>query len=182
MRFDSDYPFKIINGGPAPLRVSLERKIRFGECDPMGVVWHGNYAVYAEEAREALSEACGFPYHVLKECGVALPVKTMFFDYCSPLIYGRVYAVSAVMHWTEAARLNIEYRIFEKANGASGTGGAGGTIDARPRLCTKGFSVQLMTDFSGRLLLDWPPFFQDFAKRWQTGELSDLQTTANASA
>ena len=159
MRINSDAPFKTQPGGPAPLALSLERKIRFGECDPMGVVWHGTYAVYAEEAREALAEACGFPYSVLEKMGVAFPVKALFFDYRAPLSFGERCSVDIAMHWTEAARLNLEYLI---------AGPDGG-------IRTRGFSIQLMTDFSGSLLLDWPPFYRQFARRWQSGELAALQ-------
>ncbi|MDL2306838.1 acyl-CoA thioesterase [Desulfovibrio sp. OttesenSCG-928-C06] len=159
MRFDSDAPFRMQPGAPEPLGVSVTRKVRFGECDPMCVVWHGTYAVYAEEAREALVEACGFPYEILRQAEVVMPIKALFFDYLLPLRFGQEYAVSAFIHWTEAARVNMEYLI----------------TDADGRICTKGFSVQLITSFSGGLILDLPPFYRDFMQRWKAGELARLQ-------
>jgi acyl-CoA thioester hydrolase len=159
MKINSNEPFKAVPGAPAPLVLTLGRKIRFGECDPIGIVWHGTYAIYAEEAREALADACGLPYSVLEKAGVVLPIKALFFDYRAPLRFGEQCTVSVIMHWTEAARLNLEYLIA----------GQDGHIR------TRGFSIQLMTDFSGSLLLDWPPCYQHFARRWQQGDLLSLQ-------
>ena len=34
--------------------------VRFAECDSYGVVWHGHYALYLEQAREALTGRFGF--------------------------------------------------------------------------------------------------------------------------
>ena len=35
------------------LTAQVEIPIRFSEVDSMGIVWHGSYAAYVEEAREA---------------------------------------------------------------------------------------------------------------------------------
>ena len=44
--------------------LSAVRKIdiRFSEVDSMHVVWHGNYAKYFEDAREAFGEKYGLDY------------------------------------------------------------------------------------------------------------------------
>lgn len=125
----------------------------------MGVVWHGTYSVYFEEIREALAETCGITYETLLKEDVIFPIKSMFLDYCRPLQYGREYLVMARMHWTEAARINMSYIVTAQD----------GTV------CTKGFSVQLMTDGTGALLLDLPSFYRNFANNWRKGHFSFLQ-------
>ncbi|MDR1243116.1 MAG: acyl-CoA thioesterase [Deltaproteobacteria bacterium] len=161
MRVNSLKPFPYEPGAPAPLRLRVKKEIRFGECDPMGVVWHGNYAQYFEEAREVFSRACGLGFDVLQRAGVVFPVKTLFFDYCKPLRYGREYIVEIVAHWSEAMRVNAEYFIF----------------DQQEELCTRGFSVQLLVDVQGRLVLDAPPFYQEFKDNWAKGNFSGFQNT-----
>ena len=37
-------------------------KIRFSEVDSMGVVWHGSYVKYLEDAREAFGAQHGLSY------------------------------------------------------------------------------------------------------------------------
>ena len=44
------------------LKASKELEVRFSEVDSMGVVWHGSYAVYFEDAREAFGAKYGLGY------------------------------------------------------------------------------------------------------------------------
>ena len=47
---------------PSPLRVTVERRVRFEETDPLAIVWHGRYASYFEDARSAAGEKYGIGY------------------------------------------------------------------------------------------------------------------------
>ena len=42
--------FAAVPDAPPPLRVDVGRKVRFEEVDSMGIVWHGHYASYFEDA------------------------------------------------------------------------------------------------------------------------------------
>jgi acyl-CoA thioester hydrolase len=159
MRINSLNPFPDQPGFPAPLRLRIKKEIRFGECDPMGVLWHGNYAQCFEEVRETLSRACGLGFEVLQRAGVFFPIKTMFVDYCKPLRYGYEYFVEIVVHWSESMRVNAEYFI----------------VDLQGDICTRGFSVQLMVDTRDGLILDSPPFYQEFKADWAGGKFSAFQ-------
>ena len=44
------------------LRFSREFEVRFSEVDIMGVVWHGAYPLYLEDAREAWGHHYGLCY------------------------------------------------------------------------------------------------------------------------
>ena len=39
-----------------------EVRVRFAECDPLGIVWHGNYIQYFEDGREAFGRHHGISY------------------------------------------------------------------------------------------------------------------------
>lgn len=141
--------------GPGPLRASVERRVRFEECDMLGIMWHGNYASYFEDAREALGDKYGISYMRFKEAGVVTPIVSFHIDYLQTLEYRKTYSIHAIMHWTEAAKVNIEYEI----------------VAPDGQLATRGHSVQLLVDVEGQLLFAPPDFYASFLRRWQEGEL-----------
>ena len=77
---------------PRPeLELCLERTVPFHDVDPMGLVWHGHYLKYLDEARMALFDRSGLDLYNLvgmdgcgrqwerPECAGALcPVQTHY--------------------------------------------------------------------------------------------------------
>jgi acyl-CoA thioester hydrolase len=141
--------------GPAPLKVICRRVVRMEEVDALGIVWHGRYLSYLDDGREELGRRFGLGYTAFKAAGVVLPIRSLTVDYLSPLKYLEGMAIETTLHWHEAARLNITYRIL-------------GPDD---RLVTSGATVQLMVDPEGGLLLEAPAFYRDFQARWREGRL-----------
>jgi acyl-CoA thioester hydrolase len=73
----TDYPF------------THRLRTRFAETDAMGVIHHGAYAPYLEEARAALLEWLGHPYtQVRAEDGVDFSVLELYIHYRHPLRFG----------------------------------------------------------------------------------------------
>lgn len=64
--------------------------------------------------------------------------------------------IEATLHWNEALRLDYSYRIH-------------GPDD---RSVAKGYTVQLLTDLAGNLLLSPPDWLQEFKGQWQQGLLA----------
>lgn len=147
--------FKPVDG-PAAIRATVKRRVRFEECDMLGIMWHGRYPSYFEDAREALGNKHGFSYERFKEAGVVLPIVTLHVDYRMPLEYNQVYDLHGIIHWSSPAKLNIEYEITTPAG----------------ELATRGYSIQLMLDFNKNLLFDPPAFYADFLRRWENGEVA----------
>lgn len=143
--------------GPPPLTVNCRRTVRLDEVDVLGIVWHGRYAGYIEDGREEMGRRYGLSYIEFKEAGAVLPIRCLHLDYLIPLKYMERFSVETTLHWHEAARLNMEYRIFNQQG----------------HLATRGYSIQMMVDLDGNLLLEAPAFYRDFQKRWQLGELYD---------
>lgn len=141
--------------GPEPLRASFERLVRFEECDMLGIMWHGRYASYFEDARETMADKYGISYERFQASGVVTPIVNFHVDFLLPLEYRKSYTVHAAMHWTEAAKINLEYEI----------------TNAEGKLHTRGYSVQFLVDLEGRLLFSHPEFYAAFLRRWQEGEL-----------
>ena len=62
-------------------------RVRYRECDPMGVVYHAHVVDWFEAARtEALREA-GLPYRELEESGIIMPVVGLEVAYRSSVYY-----------------------------------------------------------------------------------------------
>jgi acyl-CoA thioester hydrolase len=148
-------PYFKYQAGPPPLTVNCQRRVRLEEVDALGIVWHGRYAGYLEDGREEIGRRYGLSYVEFKEAELVLPIRTLHVDYLAPLRYLETFTVETTLHWHEAARLNMEYKIYNQ-NG---------------ELTTRGYSVQMMVDLAGGLLLEAPLFYRDFQRRWQAGEI-----------
>ncbi len=140
---------------PGPLRTRTRRRVRFEEVDSLGIVWHGRYAGYFEDARDALGEKYGIGYMDFFRNGVVVPIKQLHVDYHRPLGLREEVVIEAVLHWSKAARLNYEFIIR----------------DAEGRTATTGFTVQMMLDAEDNICLVPPPFYEEFLERWKAGAL-----------
>ena len=142
-------------GQPVPLQVTVERTVRFEEVDALGIVWHGRYASYFEDARIALGQKYGIGYMDFHTHGVVAPIKKLHFDYHRPLRLLETITIEGILHWSEAARMNFEF-VIRNSNG---------------ELATTGFTVQMMLDSNENILVIPPPFYVEFCNKWKAGEL-----------
>ena len=143
-------------GAPKPLSHMVERVCRFEEVDPLGIMWHGRYASYFEDARVAFGDRYGIGYMTCRDNDVAVPIKQMHVDYIAPLRFGMLCRITASLHWDEAARLNMAYVIHDR-DGA---------------VLTTGWTVQLFLTFAGELLMAGPDFYENFRRDWQAGRIN----------
>ena len=67
-------------------RFAYDGQAEFYDCDPMGVVWHGNYLKYLEAARGRFLELAHYPYRVIYQEGYTLPVVDLRLKYVKPLL------------------------------------------------------------------------------------------------
>lgn len=141
------------NGHPEPLQAVCSRRVRFEEVDPLGIVWHGRYPSYFEDARMALGEKYGIGYMTFYEHGILTPIKKLHVDYLLPLHFDEPFTVEGIQHFSESARINIEYVIRNAAGQAT----------------TRGYTVQMILDRDKNLMVSLPLFFEDFCIRWRQG-------------
>jgi len=143
-------------GDPSSLGIRVERRVRFEEVDPLGIVWHGRYPSYFEDARVALGERFGIGYMDFYGQGIIAPIRKMHLDYHRPLRFGEAFSIEGILHWSEAVRLNHEFVIRNAAG----------------EVTTSGYTVQMLLDREENVLLVPPPFYAEFRRRWQQGELA----------
>lgn len=133
---------------PVPhLTTSTPVRVRFNDCDPLGIVWHGNYIKYFEDGREDFGRRHGISYLEVFDHGFSTPIVQTLCEHKRTLKYGDVARVETRFMNTPAAKLIFEYSIF----------------DADDRLCCTGRTIQVFLDKSGDLQLTFPDFF----RRWK---------------
>lgn len=99
-----------------PLKgLTLEVPVRFAECDPYGVVWHGHYVLYLEHAREALTGKFGFTAARALDMGYRVPVTRMELKYRAPARPDQTICVTARLRAPAVARFVMDYEIRSAA-------------------------------------------------------------------
>ena len=91
---------------PPPDRAwRLHRRVLPQHTDHAGVMWHGAYLAWLEEARvEALARA-GLAYSVLSGRGLELPVVHLTIAYQAPMLHGDSVEVRSRVHPRRGLRL-----------------------------------------------------------------------------
>jgi Predicted thioesterase len=125
--------------------------VRFSEVDSMSVVWHGNYALYFEDAREAFGSKYGLEYLTIFGHGYYAPLVELSFQYKHPLVYGMVPRIDIYYRPTDAAKIVFDYEITDTKSDA---------------LIATGHSVQVFMD--KKYVLTWanPEFYERWKEHW----------------
>jgi len=147
--------FKKNNEDPAPLTGKVKTRVRFEEVDSMGIVWHGRFASFFEDARVSLSEKYKIGYMDLYSNGILSPIKTMHVDYINPLKFRDEITVEGILHYSDASRINSEYIIKNNDGNIAATG----------------YSVQMMLNKNYELYLVQPDYYREFCEKWKAGLL-----------
>ena len=99
------------------LVVEKELEIRFSEVDMMGVVWHGNYPLYLEDAREAFGAEFGLSYALYIKENVFVPIVKMNVDYKRPVRFGMRPVIRIEYVPTDAAKVIFDYKLYDRESG-----------------------------------------------------------------
>ncbi len=93
------------------LSIEIPLTPAFHDCDPMQVVWHGNYFKYLEIARCALLQRYDYDYPQMEASGYMWPVVDARIKYIRPLRYGQALRVHAqITEWENRLRLDYVIR------------------------------------------------------------------------
>ncbi len=87
-----------------------EHRVRYRECDPMGVVYHMHYLDWFEAARTEGLRACGLAYKSLEDEGILMMVTDAALKYNRPAFYDEMVEVSTTFTVTRGPRIPIDYR------------------------------------------------------------------------
>jgi acyl-CoA thioester hydrolase len=104
------------------LTSSVDIEIPFHDCDPMHIVWHGNYPRYFEVARCQLLRLFNYDYLDMQASGYMWPIVDMRVKYVGSAKFTQVITVTASLVEYEH-RIKINYLITDKETGAKLTKG-----------------------------------------------------------
>lgn len=89
----------------------IQIRVRYGETDQMGVVYHGNYALYLEMGRIEWLRKLGVSYKIMEEKGIMLPVVSLNINYKKSACYDDVINVKTQLKNKPTAKIEFEYEI-----------------------------------------------------------------------
>ena len=91
-------------------------RVRYGETDQMGVVYHGNYAQYLEIGRVEWLRSMGISYKELEESGVILPVISLTINFKKSALYDDLITLETVLKKTPSVKIEFDYKIYNENN------------------------------------------------------------------
>ena len=104
------------------LSTEIEFKVEFNDCDPMKIVWHGNYINYFERARCALLDKIGYNYIDMENSGYMFPVTEVKAKYMKSLRFGDTCRAKATLVEYENM-IKIEFELYNAKTGEMTTKG-----------------------------------------------------------
>ena len=131
------------------LRVEKEIDIRFSEVDSMGIVWHGNYAKYFEDARELFGKTYHLEYLHMYEMGFYAPLVELKFNFKKAVHYTDKIIVACTYRKTDAAKIIFDYEIRNAETGD---------------LMVTGHTVQVFLDHNYKLIWQMPDFYTEWKR------------------
>lgn len=131
------------------IKFSTKTRVRYGETDQMGVVYHGNYAQYFETARTEWLRSLGVTYKDMEKNGTQLPVIALNFNFIKPAFYDEVLTITLVLKKPPLVKIVFDYEIHNESGELITTGGS--TLAFMDRKTNKPMSCP-------KLILDKLPF------------------------
>lgn len=97
-------------------------RVRYGETDQMGIVYHANYAVYFEVGRTEWLREFGLSYSEMEADGIMLPVISLAINYKNSARYDDVLKVKTTLKKMPTASIEFEYELRNDADILLATG------------------------------------------------------------
>ena len=110
----------------------------------MGIVWHGHYIQYLEEAREMFGHHYGIDYLSIAANGFKIPIVDINCKYRRSFKYGDKIRIEITYVDTLAAKIIFRYELYNLKT---------------DELCASGETVQVFLNSEDKLQLNYPEFF-----------------------
>ena len=96
---------------PTPTRGATRVRVRYCECDSMGVAHHASYVPWLEIGRTELLRATGVSYRTLESHGVFLVIVKLDVRYRRPIRYDDVVEVRTSVVGGSRVKIEHEYEL-----------------------------------------------------------------------
>lgn len=101
----------------APVIHETTVRVRYGEVDRMGVVYHANYLPYFEAGRTEFLRSLGTDYRAVEDAGTLLVVADAGLRFLRPAGYDDLLRVRTRLVDVSGVRLRFEYEVDRPADG-----------------------------------------------------------------
>lgn len=98
-------------------RTDIEFRVRYGETDQMGVVYHAEYLVWCEMGRTELMRSLGLAYADLERRGTRLAVAEATLRYHAPARYDDMVRVETTLARLGSRAITFDYVVRLAATG-----------------------------------------------------------------
>lgn len=99
-----------------PLESEVTLVTSFQDADPMGVIYHGNYFRYFEEARRIMMDKIEYGYLAMNASGYMWPIIGTQVKYVKAIPFNHEIRVTAKLtEWEN--RLRVDYVIYDSKSG-----------------------------------------------------------------
>ena len=91
-------------------------RVRYAETDKMGVVYHGNYALYFEIGRVEWLRDLGISYDKMEKDGIMLPVVSLTMNYKKSAYYDEILTIVTILKKCSGVKIEFDYEIYNEKN------------------------------------------------------------------
>ena len=120
-------------------------RVRYGDTDKMGFVYHANYFRWFEVGRSEMFRSMGIPYKSIESKGIFLPLSEMHCKFNAPSQYDDILVIETSPDPHYRAGMKFNYKIFSE-NG--------------DKLLASGYTKHACVDSGGRVVRP-PKFLMD---------------------
>jgi acyl-CoA thioester hydrolase len=124
-------------------------RVRYGETDRMGYLYHGHYAEYFEVGRTEMLRSLGFSYKAMEDEGIVLPVRSLSIQFRNPAHYDDLLTVKTYLKSFPEVRLEFLYEI----------------VNDKGLLHCKGETVLVFVDAATRKIRKAPDYFKEAIRK-----------------
>lgn len=87
-------------------------RVRYGETDQMGIVYHGNYFTWFEVGRSEFFRSLGMSYREMEDMGVILPVISAQCDFIVAAKYDDLINIKTKVNMLRGVKLEFKYDVI----------------------------------------------------------------------
>ena len=120
-------------------------RVRYGDTDKMGFVYHANYFRWFEIGRSEMFRSMGIPYKSIESKGFFLPLSEIHCTFNAPSQYDDILVIETSLDTRYRAGMKFDYQIFSENN---------------DKLLASGYTKHACVDSGGRVVRP-PKFLMD---------------------
>ena len=99
-----------------------EVRVRYGETDKMGFLYHAHYVDYYDVARTEMLRSLGTSNLELENSGIMLPVIEVVSNYKNPAHYDDLLIVRCTLKELPGVKIRFDYEVFRENGERINTG------------------------------------------------------------